>query len=305
MNQVMPSDIDFIVVGAEKSGTTWLAEMLWQHPGIFVPRQKELHYFNRQLDEAPEIENYNFNKPVGWYLRFYEEAPPGVKMGECCPAYLWDAAAPQRIHDFNPLVKIVMILRNPVERFLSAYRYLAQRGVVTTSDFHVVLQRHRELLLDRGAYHPQVRRYLDLFPPGQVRVYWFDDLRREASSMLLDIEAFIGVEPFVPENVNEEINVTQEPRSPWVSRMLARVKRFTRKYRLSVLIELARSLGAAEWFTNMRDWNKQAKKPSKPPVVDTSSIDRQWLYDHYREDIEQLERLLQVDLTSWKSPSRT
>ena len=66
--EITPGDIDFLVVGAAKSGTSWLQQMLIQHPQIFLPEPKELHYFNRQFMEVPELENYNASKPLSWYL---------------------------------------------------------------------------------------------------------------------------------------------------------------------------------------------------------------------------------------------
>lgn len=286
-----------MIVGAEKSGTTWLADMLRQHPQVFIPAQKELHYFNRQMDEAPDVENYNFTKPVDWYLDFYCAAEPGKILGEACPAYLWDVAAAERIHAFNPSVRIVMILRNPAERFLSAYRYALQRGTVSAGDPQTILKKYKSLLLDRGLYFQQVKRYLDRFPREQVMICWFDDLRKDSRTLLLNIEEFLGLTPFMPENVAEESNVTAEPRFPALSRALASLRLFTRKYKLTWLIELARKLGLANMFTNMRERNKSDAKPTR--AADVSNFDRAWLYDFYAQDVAELETLLGVDLSKW------
>ena len=295
---ITPADIRFLIVGAEKSGTTWLADMLRQHPQVFIPAQKELHYFNRVMDEAPDVENYNFTKPVEWYLDFYRAAEPGKILGEACPAYLWDVTAAERIHAFNPSVRIVVILRNPVERFLSAYRYALQRGILRESDPQTILKKYKSLLLDRGLYFQQAKRYLDRFPREQVKICWFDNLRKDSRLLLLDVEQFIGLTPFVPENIAEESNVTAEPRFPALSRALASLRLFTRKYKLTWLIELARELGLADLFTNMRERNKSRDKPTR--VVDVSNFDRDWLYDFYAQDMAQLESLLGVDLSKWK-----
>ncbi len=71
--------IDFLIVGAEKSGTTWLAKMLRQHPKIYLPPQKELYYFNRRFVEDPRLENQHFKQPASWYLRFFADARPDQK----------------------------------------------------------------------------------------------------------------------------------------------------------------------------------------------------------------------------------
>ena len=293
-----PSDIRFIIVGAEKSGTTWLADMLRQHPQVFIPAQKELHYFNRQLDEAPELENYNFTKPLEWYLDFYRPAPPGRILGEACPAYLWDESAAERIHAFHPAIRILMILRDPAERFLSAYRYGRQRGTVHATDPQTVLKKYKSLLLDRGLYFQQVRRYLDCFPREQVKIFWFDDLRRDSRALLLEAEQFLGLESFVPDNVADESNVTAAPRFPFLSRALASMRLFTRKHKWTGLIELARKLGLANLFTNLRDQNKSQASVTR--VADAIHFDCAWLREFYADDISNLEKLLAVDLSKWK-----
>lgn len=298
-SSLAPSDIRFLIVGAEKSGTTWLADMLRQHPQVFIPAQKELHYFNSRLDEAPELENYNFTKPLDWYLDFYRPAPPGRMAGEACPAYLWDEAAAARIHDFNPHVRIVMILRDPLERFISAYRYARQRGTVTATDLPTIQKKYKAFLLDRGLYFQQVKRYLDRFPREQVKICWFDDLRRDSRALLLDVERFLGLDPFVPENVAEESNVTAAPRFPMLSRLLASARLFTRRHKLTWLIESVRKIGLASLFTKMREQNRS--QPQVTRADDKIQFDRAWLRNFYAEDISNLETLLNVDLSKWKN----
>lgn len=303
-SSLAPSDIRFLIVGAEKSGTTWLADMLRQHPRVFIPAQKELHYFNSRLDEAPELENYNVTKPLEWYLDFYRPAPAGRTLGEACPAYLWDESAAQRIHAFNPDVRILMILRNPVERFFSAYRYAIQRGILSAGAPETILEQHRALLLERGFYYRQVKRYLDVFPRSQVGVFWYDDLRRDSRAFLLSAEKFLGLEAFVPDNVSEEINAAGVPRFPILGRWLASFRRFTRAHRMTWLIEPARRLGLAEAMDRMRTLNKAPSASATP--VDLGAFDRRQIYEFYADDIASLETLLTVDLRAWKqdAPNR-
>ena len=219
-------------------------------------------------------------------------------MGEACPAYLWDESAAERIRDFNPNIRIVMILRDPVERFISAWRYSRQRGTVTATDMQSVLKKYKSLLLDRGLYFQQVKRYLDRFPREQVKICWFDDLRRDSRALLLDVEKFLGIDPFVPENVADESNVTASPRFPMLSRTFASVRLFTRKYKLTWLIEAVRKLGLANLFTKMREQNKS--QPQVTRVMNDVHFDRVWLRSFYAEDISNLEKLLNVDLSKWK-----
>lgn len=291
--------IDFICVGAEKCGTTWLAEMLRQHPRVFVPPQKELHYFNRKFDEDPSLDNYNFDKPVKWYLSFFEPAKPGQIKGEICPSYLWDEHAPYRIYEFNPGLKIFMILRDPVERTLSAYRFYIQKGLIRREEIRRSLSKHADLILARSAYFAQVKRYFDLFPPEQIRVYFFEDLRKDAPAFLRRVESFLGVEEFVPENVDEAVYVTGEPISESLNRFVARTRHLARRYLPLFVIDWARWVGLAEQMEKLRQANPARKRPTSKQSVDEET--RQWLQEYFRADIEQLEGLLGIDLSIWKN----
>ncbi|MDH5507196.1 MAG: sulfotransferase, partial [Anaerolineae bacterium] len=73
---------DFIIIGAVKSGTTWLADMLRQHPEIYLPEKKEVHYFNKRFAEFPELDNLNNGKPIEWYLDFFKGAKSDQIRGE-------------------------------------------------------------------------------------------------------------------------------------------------------------------------------------------------------------------------------
>ncbi len=291
--------LDFICVGAEKCGTTWLAEMLRQHPQVFLPAQKELHYFNRKFVEDPSLDNYNFDKPIEWYLSFFGPARPEQIKGEICPSYLWDEHAPYRIHEFDPGLKIFMILRDPVERTLSAYRFYVQRGVIREKDIRQGLLNHASLTLGRSAYFPQVKRYFDLFPPEQIRVYFFEDIRKDAPAFLKRVESFLGVEEFVPENATEAVYVTGEPVSETLNRLLVRTRHFARRYLPPFAIDWARQVGLAEQMEKLRQANRARKRPTTKQSLDEET--RQWLRDYFRADIEQLEDLLGVDLSAWKN----
>lgn len=293
------NQIDFLCVGAEKSGTTWLAEMLWRHPQVFLPRQKEIHYFNRKFVEDPALDNYNFDKPVRWYFSFFSSADPSQIKGEICPSYLWDEYAPRRIHELVPDAKIFMILRDPVERTLSAYRFYIQRGIIREKEIsRDSLLRHANLTLTRSAYFSQVKRYFDLFPAEQLRVYFFDDLRKDPVSFLKQIEHFLGIAEVIPENVMETVYVTGEPALPGLNRFLVKFRHQARRHFPAFLLDGARRIRLAEMLEKLRQANRSRKRPSFKQTLDEQT--RQWLREYFYADIERLENLLGVDLSAWK-----
>lgn len=290
--------LDFLVVGAEKCGTTWLADMLKQHPQVFVPEGKELHYFNRKFVEFPDLDNFNFDKPLDWYLSFYKDAAPGQIRGEICPTYLWDLEAPPRIRDFEPGLKILILLRNPAERTFSAYRYYQQRGIIGRESLRQAVAKYPNILLERSQYFAQVKRYLDLFPREQVRA-WCLTKGIGMASMLKEVETFLGVDEFVPENASARSNMTGEPRSWTLNRVLAYGRRAVRRYRfLAAFVDAMRGLGLDRRLEALRRDNVSTAAPTE--LSRMNEEDKAWLKDLLRPDVQQLENLLKVDLSEWK-----
>jgi len=290
--------LDFLVVGAEKCGTTWLADMLKQHPQVFVPEGKELHYFNRKFVEFPDLDNFNFDKPLEWYLSFYKDAAPGQVKGEICPTYLWDLEAPSRIRDFEPGLKILILLRNPVERTFSAYRYYQQRGIIGRESLREAVANYHNILIERSQYFAQVKRYLDLFPPEQVRV-WCLTKRGGMESMLREVETFLGVDEFVPANASARSNITGEPRNWLLNRALAYSRRAVRRTRvLAAFVDIMRGLGVDRRLEAVRRENVSTAAPTE--LSRMNEEEKAWLAGLLRPDVEQLESLLNVDLSEWK-----
>ena len=99
---------DFLGVGVQKGGTTTLQKLLEQHPGAFLPAAKELHYFS-----------LHYARGESWYRQQFAAASPGQRNGEITPYYLFHPEASKRIQSLLPQVRLVVLLRDPVQRTLS------------------------------------------------------------------------------------------------------------------------------------------------------------------------------------------
>ncbi|SRR5581483_261345 len=291
--------LDFVVVGAEKSGTSWLSDKLKQHPQVFIPSQKELHYFNTRFVEDPTLRNYNHDKPLSWYISFFKEAHDAQKKGEVCPSYLWDEQAAKCIWKVFPNAKIVILLRNPVERTFSAYRYYLQRGIITRDNFRQALNTHADILLSRSKYYPQVKRYLDVFPSEHVSIFFYDDLKKSNEQFLLAVERFLDVEDYIPPEINKRSNLTAVPRSRWLGKFLYQIRALGRKHSFVWLLDAMRRFGIARSF---EAWRMSNQRNPEPTEIDRLKFeDRRWLLQYFDEDIRDLENLLGVDLGMWRS----
>ncbi len=286
--------LGFLVIGAEKAGTTWLADMLRQHPGVFIPPEKELFYFNRRFFESPELYNYNFDQPASWYRSFFAAAAPGQLQGEASPAYLWDDAAPERIRGFAPAVRLVAVLRDPVERAFSQYLYFIQRGYFGGLTFEQALGKRPDLVT-RGLYAAQLKRYLAVFPREQLSLHFFEDLQRDNRAFLKAVQAFLGLPPFIPESIDEPRNVTGQPRFAWLNRLIALLRYPLRKYNPSLLMRLVRASGLARLQERVRLANTRPLE-ARPSIT---AHTRAALRETFSQDILELQELIGRDLGAW------
>ena len=114
-------NVDFIGIGAERSGTTWVSNCLNDHPEICFSKQKEIFFFNKLDRHFLKLENLRYKRGINWYKGFFNHCAPGAIKGEFTPTYLFCPYAPRRIKSYFPNVKIVVCLRDPVERAFSQY----------------------------------------------------------------------------------------------------------------------------------------------------------------------------------------
>jgi hypothetical protein len=181
--------IDFLGIGAQKAGTTWLYERLSRHPALRFPAGKELHFWDRERERG-----------VAWWLaRFPDAADPAVRQGEITPAYaLLDAGAIAEIRAHCPRLRLFMILRNPVERAWSAALMALGRAeleIDEASDAWFLDHFRSRGSLARGDYLGALCRWTSVFPREQLHVLLLDDVARDPRAALAALASHIGVDP--------------------------------------------------------------------------------------------------------------
>ncbi len=199
-NDTSSKAIDFLVVGAQKSGTTTLHSYLDDHPQIQMASKKEVHFFNNNqffLNSEPDYDFYH-----SWF-NFDDNAK---LRGEVTPAYLYCRDAAVRIWQYNPAMKIVIILRSPIERAFSHWNMEINRGAESLGFEEALLkesERCGETLplqhyvysyLDRGFYSSQIREYWRCFGKKQILVLKYDDLRENLTLLLEELFDFLEID---------------------------------------------------------------------------------------------------------------
>ncbi len=280
--------VDFLGIGAAKSGTTWLADMLRQHPQIFLPEKKELDYFS-QFTKGEQ--NSNFGKPVSWYASFFKRAGEDQLKGEISPSYLSDDVAATKILEHNPQVKLIAILRNPIDRAYSHYFFHLENCLIdANSSFEEAIQA-KPPILTRGEYVGQLKKYTDLFPKEHIQVIIYDDLKTDPKGVLEEVERFLGVSLFIPKNIDEKSNVTRYPQSKTTNKILRKTKFFLIKIKMRSFLKLLRRIGLTKRIDSTLNKEKQ-----KPPMDQKT---KEMLKKYYAGEIRELGVLLDRDLSGW------
>lgn len=193
--------VNFLLVGAQKSGTTTLYSYLQEHPEIMMSSKKEVHFFNKDDYFKKEVPDYSY------YHTFFGVPETGTYLyGEATPAYMYCRDAPKRIWQYNPDMKIILILRNPIERAFSHWNMEVSRGAESLSFIEALRkesERSREALpsqhyvysyMDRGYYSCQIRELWRFFKQEHTLVLKYDELKDNPSSVLVKLFDFLGVD---------------------------------------------------------------------------------------------------------------
>jgi hypothetical protein len=300
---------NFFLVGAAKSGTTSMSSWLSQHPDVYVSPIKEPNFFSTDIDPNRFRKSYRstlhqdqeaidgkgrqvaFIRDEELYAELFRPNAGTLAAGDCSTSYLFSKDAAQNIHIFNPEAKIIMLLRNPVERAFSHYTMAVQMGL-EKGDFHSAFKRDRkridkgwgisELYYELGEYAKQYKRFASIFNPNQIKVVLFDDWQRQPKETQESICKFLNVSIFAgPEN--EALNQGVNPKFPFIHRMLMK----------SGIKDFAKGVLPEKWFT----FFKQGQYKAEKSVL--ASEDRKMLRALYKDEILELQQLIKRDLSNW------
>jgi hypothetical protein len=296
---------NFLVIGAAKSGTFSLFNYLRQHPQIYMSPVKEPKYF-----AFSEGEKLNLNGPgdmaanrrvttdLESYCKLFEGVTDEVAIGECSPSYLYCQEAPERIKNVLPDVKVIAILRNPVERAHSNFLHLFSTGREPLNSFEQALKAEEERIKanweyfwhykNQGFYYAKLKHYFDIFDSKQIKVYLYEDYQSDPMMLLKDIFTFLNVNSnFVP-NIAERYHVAKVPKSLAFHNLVARPNPVRLLLQTILSTKWQKKIGRA-----VKKLNQSNIKPEIDPLVKNKLI------LEYREDIIKLQDLIRQDLGNW------
>lgn len=274
-NLIVP---DFIVIGAMRCGTTTLYEHLSEHPVIGLSRQKETDFF---------VESLNWKRGPLWYSGLFDPSKP--IHGEISPNYAKQSifpGVPNRIRDHCPNVRLVYILRDPVERMISHYEHAQALGRNPPNPDDLVGSSFYSNLLDTSKYAANLERYLEFFPQDKIRVLSFSSLKANPQSFFDEFLDFIGVQKITFARTGHA-NSSSE-----LSSLSGPFKRVRRNRRLHNLW----STLSPETREKLRPMFSTRKKT---PILRVSESVKERMAEDVLEDVQRLRSLTGQDFGDW------
>jgi hypothetical protein len=288
----------FLVIGAYKAGTTTVHHALRAHPDVFVPLQKEPSFF--AFADAPDPASPAYERAVrdeAAYTALFADAGTATAVGEVSPEYLVNPEAPAAIAQRCPNVELIAVLRNPVDRAWSDWLMYVRDGR-ERDDFAraLTLQEQRQRAgeptghyLSTGEYADQLVRYLARFPREQLHVWLYDDLDSNPDRVMREMFTALGVDPHVSPTTAQRHNVGGVPSTVRDRVLLGARNRYRPVLRRLPLAGLRRRVSST--------LDERLVRPSIDPDV------RATLLEHFRQDIERVQELLDRDLSIWMRPA--
>jgi hypothetical protein len=294
---------NLFIVGAQKSGTSALAGWLGQHPQVCMSFPKEPGYLAFGERGYPFPDGYGKPAPASGYvvrderayLNLFAHATPDQHIrGEASTWYFALPGMAQKIKAYNPDAKIIVMLRNPVERAYSAWCHARGDRLEPCESFSAALAQEEqrgevEFLLRyhrMGLYSDALADYQSVFPTSQLLVLFYDDVRTDALEVWRTVCAFLTIDASHTPAFGDRYNRSGQPRSRWVHSLLRshRLKRMVRSVLPHTLAMRAKQ--------RVEDLNLQ-----QFPALDSSC--RAALQEYYRPDIQRLCALTNRDLVAW------
>lgn len=293
----------FLVIGAQKAGSTAIYHYLAQHPEVFMSPVKEALFFGdeglKYTRSVRDLENYK---------SLFKDVSTELVWGEATPTYLWDPTAAEQIRHLIPNAQLIVILRDPVERAYSEYMFLYEQSRFSATKSQVILplRDYGELLrhankpilrptateddpirIRASFYASDLRRYIELFGNNQISIHLYDHLKSDPVTTMQSIFKFLGVSTeFVPD-VSRKHNITQVPKNMWLDSILLKSSGIKEFFKHLIPSSFRRSLSKSIYQANM-----QLYPPLRPE-------DRAVLIEVFRQDILETQALTGCDLSAW------
>ena len=277
---------NFVGIGAQKCASTWLYRMLEGHPEVCVSTKKEVDFFTHYFDHGYQ-----------WYENQFSPAGSESLMGEISPSYFCSRSAPDRIYSYMPDARILLSVRDPIERLMSNHRHEVQAGHLTGPDLSVEAGlANNPMYLEQGRYATHLKNWLRCFPKEQILVVFMEDVISDPVGTARDVYTFLGVDvDYVPEQSSKKYNRSFANRSLKLAAVKDSVYGLTRSPAGRWMWDLAGGLGLKSAYRRFNTLPSEQVIPQPQP----GTLDE--LRKLFAPEVSGLEELTGRSLTKWLS----
>ena len=293
---------NFLIIGAARSGTSALAEFLRQHPEIFFCEPKEPHFFsfeNQVVNFKGTGDDIMMNQraitSLDKFTRLFEKAQAkAIGEGSVSSLYYHDRSIPS-IQRHVPDARMILLLRNPIDRAYSSYLYMRARGHEKHESFLAALDDEASRIRENwhhiwhytqmGFYSKQIQAFIDAFGRDKIKIYLHEDLKKSPEAMFRDLFGFLGVDTSFSPKTDIEINRSGEPKSKLLHSLIRGVVK--RPWMRSMV----RAMVPRHLRMRVQSGNLARNEMSEEARVRLSN--------QFRDEIHDLSKVLQRDVTPW------
>ncbi|MFB6258282.1 MAG: sulfotransferase [Flavobacteriales bacterium] len=287
-----PSHIpELIIGGAPKCGTSSLFFWLAAHPSICPSRKKETHFLRDRI--VPQNRELNIHQHgIEAYRELFPSPDKGQLRTEATPSYLYENTALKVLSKASPHPYIVFILRDPVERVHSRYRFARYRRKQIQISFHEFLNTNAEALnwrihpVEQSRYSKYLKPWTEHFDKERLKVYLFEDLKADPKAFMKKLSRDIGIDPAFYENYDPaQRNSSKKVRSKWLHRLGERLQPLIPSKVQEQLLPLYLKINTGE----------------TPPMSEEEIKEKEHLEKEFKEEFEGLKELFpKLDLSPWE-----
>jgi hypothetical protein len=273
--------VNFIGIGGQRCGKTTIYNWMEEHPQVITSSEMELHFFNHRYD-------YGYN----WYERNFLWKKRTLISGEMSSSYIYDLSVPKRVFKYSPDMKIVLSVRNPIDRLISAYRHDIQIGNVISDGEYSISKgiENNPTYLEYGLYAKYFNEWLNIFPKENILVVIFEEMIKTPHQSYLQLCEFLNIDnSFTPRSINKKLNHSWLPKSRRLMILQKNIAKIFRSVGLGLLVDGLKTFGLKKMIDSINT-------DKKSTIVDMDNDYKNYLIEYFKEDVQKLSKLLNIDL---------
>lgn len=276
---------NLIGIGGQRCGTTWIYRCLQEHPQVCDIDGKEIDFFS-----------FFFTRGYEWYERHFAECSEKAVGCDFSVSYLYSFDAPHRLHEYSPEAKVIVCVRNPIERAFDQHLWNISLG--NASEKNAMFEeglRSNPSYIEQGMYFKYLSRWVRYFPLNeQLKIFVLEDSREDPARFIADVYEFAGIDlQYRPSLLNTEVNTAIMMRSRKLRNFVRLASSRVKKMGGRVLVESLKRTGANRMVERMN-------RDSKTRISEMEAKTRALLLMTFSDDIAKLEEMMDRSLDFWR-----